>query len=124
MRGKIPYLHGLTDLTLPAFPLVEKANSGIRSVTIGPAQQLRQRCKRPRGHDVGLGGLDSFDPADDDSGRSHQFHAPGRFAKKRGFACICFDQGDFQVGSQGGNDQARKPCASAEIGKLFGALGD
>lgn len=93
-------------------------------MTIRPAQQLRQGCKGPCGHDIGLGGLHSFDAADDDSGLPDQFHLPGRFAEERGLACIRFDQGYVEVGSQGGDDQARKPRASSKIGERSGALRD
>src|SRR5258708_6754128 len=34
--GKLPVLHGLGYLSLPVLPLVEKANSGIGSMPIGP----------------------------------------------------------------------------------------
>ena len=35
---KFPFLLGLLDFRLPAFPLVEKANSGILSVTLRPME--------------------------------------------------------------------------------------
>src|ERR1044071_5669749 len=39
----VPVLCGLGQFALPAFPLVEKANSGIGPVPVGPGQQLAER---------------------------------------------------------------------------------
>src|SRR5258708_36666106 len=72
LAGNDPVLHGLGQFGLPAFPLVEKANSGIGPMAIGPRQQLAERRPGPRGDGIGLGWGSVLDSADQQLGRVAQ----------------------------------------------------
>src|SRR6266404_3230146 len=100
LARNVPVLHGLGQFGLPAFPLVEKANSGIGPVAIGPRQQLAKRRHRPGGKDIGWGRGDLLDAADHDTRLSGQPHPSGRLAEKRRFARIRLDERDLQIRPQ------------------------
>src|SRR5258708_21995885 len=93
LEGNVPVLHGLGYLSLPAFPLVEKANSGIRSMPIGPGERLAKRRKRPCGDHVGGGGTHRFAAADHNFGPPFLPHASARLAHTRRRPAIRVDPG-------------------------------
>src|SRR6476659_4134842 len=62
----VPVLHGFVHISLPAFPFVEQANSGIGSMRRGPSQKLAERRERPRHHDVGRRGSCILDSGNHD----------------------------------------------------------
>src|ERR1700722_6462175 len=120
LMGNVPVLHGLGHLSLPAFPLVEKANSGIGSVPIGPGEQLTERRQRAGGDHVGGRRGYRLNAADHDFGWLFQLHVTGGLTQKGCFPSVRFDQGDLKVRAQGCHDQAGKAGAAAKICQRFG----
>src|SRR5215218_1462101 len=78
----VPVFHGLGQFDLPAFALVEKANSGIRTVRGGPSQQLGKWGEGPGSNDIGFERGRGFDPVDDDFRRMFQTHPATGFAQE------------------------------------------
>ena len=122
--GNVPAREGLGQFGLPTFALVEKANSGIRPVPVGPNQQLFQRRQGAGSDHVGANRRDGFDSADKDSRLLLEGHAAGRLAQEGGLTSIRFDQGDVEIGLQGRENQARQACARPQIGQAFRPGGD
>jgi hypothetical protein len=90
--GNVPVRKGLGQFGLPTFALVEKANSGIGAVPIGPNQQLFEGGKGAGSDHVGPGRRNSFDPPDDNPGLLLEAHPAGSFTQKGGLAGIRFNQ--------------------------------
>src|SRR5258707_3527322 len=111
LEGNVPVLHGLGYLNLPAFPLVEKANSGIRSMPIGPGEQLAKRRKRPCGNHVSRHRRHRFDSANHDFGRLFHRHAASGFTQEGRFTAVRLDQCNLKVWAQGCHDQSGKSVA-------------
>src|SRR3954462_5057838 len=82
----LPILHGLGKLALPAFPFVEKANSGIGLVRRGPRKELSQRGERPRGDHLGQRRRRGLDARDHHFRLVFQAHPAAGFAQERAFA--------------------------------------
>src|SRR5262249_19044220 len=118
--GNLPVLHGLGQFPLPVFPFVEKANSGIGSMAVGPIEELPKRRKRPGGQDVGWCGRDRLNPADPNGWGLGQPHLPRRFTQEGGFAGIGLDQGDVEIGTQGGQHQSGETGAAAQVRQMAG----
>src|SRR3954454_21848362 len=88
---EVPVLCGGSDLSLPAFPFVEKANSGIGSMGRSPSEQLAKRRQRPGGHDIGLGGRRGLDPGDHHLRLLLQGHSTPGFRQERTLAGVRFN---------------------------------
>ena len=121
LAGNVPVLHGLGQFRLPAFPLVEKANSGIGPVSVRPGEQLTERRQGPGRHDVGFrsGGASSMRPMTTRGGFFNPMRRPAspRNAALRASASI-------RVISRSGRSAARtkpgKSTAAAQVGEAFG----
>src|SRR3954465_8716108 len=76
----LPILHGLGKLALPAFPFVEKANSGIGLVRRRPRKELSQGGQSPGSHHIGLRRPRSLDPGYNHFRLVFQAHPSAGFA--------------------------------------------
>jgi hypothetical protein len=122
--GNVPVLHGLGHLSLPALTLVEKANSGIGSVPIGPTEQLAERRQGPGGDHIGWGRGHGFNAADYDFWLLFQRHAAGGLAQEGRFPGVRLDQRDVEVRAQRRHDQPGKTSATAQIRQGFRPVRD
>src|SRR5215831_12972894 len=102
--GNVPVLHGLPQFVTPAFPFVEKANSGIQTVPIGPSQQLGEWRKRAGRDHVGLSRGRHLDSGRDDADIL-EAHFARCFDEEGRLSGVCLDQSDIDVWSQRGHDQ-------------------
>src|SRR5690349_7398420 len=121
---KVPVLFGCSDLSLPAFPFVEKANSGIASVLGGPAQYLTQRSQGPGGHHVGLGRRCGLDPGNHDLRLLLQGHPAAGLGEEGALADVRFDQRHFELRSHRRQNQPGEPAAAAKVGQGLGGFRD
>src|SRR5476651_2314923 len=124
LMGNVPVLHGLGHLSLPALTLVEKANSGIGSVPIGPTEQLAERRQGPGGDHIGWGRGHGFNAADYDFWLLFQRHAAGGLAQEGRFPGVRLDQRDVEVRAQRRHDQPGKTSATAQIRQGFRPVRD
>src|SRR5436190_14279219 len=120
----LPILHGLGELALPAFPFVEKANSGIGPMRRRPRKKLSQGRDGPRRHDIGLGGRRGLNPRHNDFWLVFQSHTAAGLAEESALSGIRFDQGDLEAWPQRRQDQPREAAAAAEVDQLLRGLRD
>ena len=115
LRANVPAAPGIGQFGLPVFALVEKANSGVLPVPVGPKQQLPERRQGPSRHDVGLGGRRGLQASYDYFRLLCQGHTSAGLAQESGFPRVRFDQDDIEIGAGGCHDQPGETSPAAEI---------
>lgn len=82
-----------------------------------------ERRHRARGNDVGPGGRDRLDSAGHDPRELGQGHPARRFGQIGALADIRVDQGDVEVGTQGGKHQTGEATAATQVGQAADTAG-
>jgi hypothetical protein len=115
----VPAALGIGQFGLPVFAFVEKANSGVGTVAMGPTEQSPERRESPRRQNIRPGGRHRFDPTNNDFRLFNQGHTASRLAEKRGFPRVRFDQDDVQLRPQRCQNQPWKASTRTEIRYFF-----